>query len=62
MNDPYHRNPTAPLPSFVLLTDAPPLKNGGHGCHILAWNWIEANFNPKLLRSVVYANRFVKWK
>jgi len=42
MNDPYHRNPTAPLPSFVLLTDAPPLKNGGHGCHILAWNWIEA--------------------
>src|SRR5438445_3346687 len=30
------------LPPYALLSDAPPLKNGGHGCHVLAWNWIEA--------------------
>lgn len=27
---------------YVLLTDAPPLKEGGHGCHVLAWNWLVA--------------------
>ncbi len=30
-----------PFPRYVLLTDAPPLKEGGHGCHVLAWNWLE---------------------
>lgn len=29
-------------PTYVLLSDAPPLKEGGHGCHVLTWNWIEA--------------------
>lgn len=29
-------------PAYVLLTDAPPLRRGGHGCHVLAWNWLEA--------------------
>ncbi|MGA2747418.1 MAG: glycosyltransferase [Verrucomicrobiota bacterium] len=29
-------------PSYVLVTDAPPLKEGGHGCSVLAWNWIQA--------------------
>jgi hypothetical protein len=24
------------------LTDAPPLRTGGHGCHVLAWNWLQA--------------------
>jgi hypothetical protein len=32
----------ASLPKYALLTDAPPLKQGGHGCHVLAWQWIEA--------------------
>lgn len=32
----------ADFPRYVLLTDAPPLKEGGHGCHVLAWNWIQA--------------------
>jgi hypothetical protein len=32
-------------PTYVLLTDAPPLKRGGHGCHVLTWNWIEAMGN-----------------
>jgi len=27
-------------PTFVLLTDGPPLRTGGHGCHVLAWNWM----------------------
>jgi hypothetical protein len=28
--------------AYVLLTDAPPLKEGGHGCCVLARNWIQA--------------------
>jgi hypothetical protein len=32
----------AGLPRYVLLTDAPPLKEGGYGCHVLAWNWVHA--------------------
>src|SRR5438046_352038 len=29
------------FPSYVLMTDAPPLKAGGHGCHVVAWNWLQ---------------------
>lgn len=29
-------------PAYVLLADAPPLKEGGHGCCVLAWNWLQA--------------------
>ena len=32
----------ASLPKFALLTDAPPFKEGGHGCHLLSWNWLHA--------------------
>jgi hypothetical protein len=46
-------------PAYVLLTDAPPLAEGGHGCHVLVWNWLAAmqervklvithRFNPAL--------------
>jgi len=34
--------PTNDLEGYVLLADAPPLEEGGHGGHILAWNWIES--------------------
>jgi hypothetical protein len=30
------------VPTYVLLTDAPPLRQGGHGCHVLSWNWLQA--------------------
>jgi hypothetical protein len=30
------------IPHYVLLSDAPPLKEGGHGCSVLAWNWMDA--------------------
>jgi hypothetical protein len=40
------------IPAYVLLTDAPPLKEGGHGCHVLAWNWLQMAANDvKLLIS-----------
>ena len=36
-----HR-PSSTPPTYALLTDAPPLKEGGHGCNVLSWNWIQA--------------------
>lgn len=30
------------LDKYVLIADAPPLKKGGHGGHVLGWNWVEA--------------------
>jgi hypothetical protein len=30
------------FPNYALLTDAPPLNEDGHGCHVLSWNWITA--------------------
>jgi hypothetical protein len=29
-------------PAYILLADAPPLNEGGHGCCVLAWNWLRA--------------------
>ena len=29
-------------PSYVLVADAPPLRDGGYGCCVLAWNWLQA--------------------
>ena len=29
------------MPAYALLTDAPPLKENGHGCHVLSWNLIQ---------------------
>jgi hypothetical protein len=29
------------FPSYVLLCDAPPLKEGGYGCHVLTRNWVQ---------------------
>ena len=30
------------MTTYVLLTDAPPMRHGGHGCHVLSWNWLVA--------------------
>ncbi len=29
-------------PTYLMLTDAPPLAEGAHGCHVIARNWLEA--------------------
>ena len=43
MNALAHPDPPPPaVPAYALLTDAPPLKEGGHGCCVLAWNWLQA--------------------
>src|ERR1044071_9759946 len=30
------------FPSFAMFTDAAPMKTGGHGCQLLAWNLAQA--------------------
>jgi len=30
------------MPSYVMLTDSPPLENGGYGLNVVTWNWCVA--------------------